>query len=67
MPSMSPPPGLTAYSVPANPASRMFSRIVRPIEPGRRPAPATATDRGFSSGSRLATSACLSRPATASR
>ena len=67
MPSMSPPRGLTAYKAPANPASRMLSRIVRPTEPERRPAPITATDLGFSSGSRLATSACFSRWATASR
>ncbi len=67
MPSTPPPPRLTAYNVPANPAPRILSRIVRPIEPGRRPAPTTTTDRGFSSGSRLATSACPSRPATASR
>jgi len=26
MPSMSPPPGLTAYNLPANPASRMFQQ-----------------------------------------
>ena len=59
--------GLTAYSAPAYPASRMFIRIDRPMEPGRCPAPTTATERGASSGSRLATSAVCSRPATASR
>ena len=67
MPSMGVPCGLTAYSRPAKPASRMFSRMVRPAEPGRRPAPTTATDRGASSGSRLAASARESRLATASR
>ena len=66
MPSMSPPCGLTAYRGPAKPASRILSRIVRPTDPGRWPAPTTATDRGASRGSRLATSACFSRPATAS-
>ena len=33
--SMSPPRGLTAYKAPAKPASRMLSRIVRPIDPAR--------------------------------
>jgi hypothetical protein len=67
MPSMSPPCGLTAYKAPTNPASRMLSRIVRPTDPERRLAPITATDLGLSSGSRLATAACFSRWATASR
>ena len=66
MPSMSPPCGLTAYRGPAKPASRILSRIVRPTDPGRWPAPTTTADRGASRDSRLATSACFSRPATAS-
>ena len=57
MPSMSPPCGLTAYKAPAKPASRMLSRIVRPIDPGRWLVPTTAADRGSSRGSRLATPA----------
>ena len=67
MPSMSSRCGFTACRVPVNPASRMLSRMDRPIEPGRWPAPTTATERGANSGSRLATSARCSRPATASR
>ena len=67
MPSMSPPCGLTAYRAPGKPPSRMPSRTVRPRDPGRRPAPTTATDRGASRGARLATSAFFSRSATASR
>ena len=68
MPSMAQPAcGSTAYKAPAKPASRMLSRILRPIDPGRLTAPTTAADRGASRGSRLAASACSSRPATASR
>ena len=59
--------GFTACKLPVNPASRMLFRMNRPIEPCRWPTPITATERGASSGSRLATSACCSRPATASR
>ena len=66
-PSISSACGFTANSAPAKPAPRMLSRIVRPMDPSRRLAPTTATDRGASSGARLATSARCSRPATASR
>ncbi len=67
IPSMSVACGFTACRAPANPASRMLSRMDRPTEPARWLAPTTATDRGANRGSRLATSARCSRPATASR
>jgi hypothetical protein len=46
MPAMSRACGPTAYSRPAKPASRMLSKTVRPSDPGRRLAPAAATDPG---------------------
>ena len=67
MPSMSPPCGLTAYTRPAKPAWRMLRKMTRLGEAGSRLTPITATEAGFSSGSRLATSDCRSRSATASR
>jgi hypothetical protein len=45
----------------------MFCKIARPIDPGRRLAPITATEAGASTCRRLATSAERSRSATASR
>ena len=59
--------GLTAYTGPVKPLVTMLAKMARPTVARRRLAPTTATDRGPSSGRRLATSARLSRSATASR
>ena len=59
--------GLTAQTGPVKPPVTRLCRMARPMLARRRPGPTTATDRGCSSGRRLATSARLSRLATASR
>ena len=59
--------GFTVYRRPAKPPARMFSRMTRPIDSRRRLAPITTTDSGASRCRRLATSALLSRSATALR
>jgi hypothetical protein len=64
-PSSSAAPGLTTYTGPGKPPEMMFRNTIRPVDPGRRPAPMTAAEAGTSTGRRLARSADRSRSATA--
>ena len=59
--------GFTTESRPRYPAALMLSRMARPTVPRRRLAPITATEVGAKMCRRLATSALLSRSATAPR